>query len=129
MASTCSSDLIAKGCQCLTNPVDSGSQVCAYINRQNGLVSPCDAGCCVPRCNINLNFPSILQFKNEFRASTGTALPKGFGINLATSDEPTRQTGAWDYTPPDTRYQTVMERMMIPLLMLLIVFLAIASLA
>lgn len=127
--SYCSSDLIGKGCQCLSNPVDPGSQVCAYINRQNGLVSPCDSGCCVPRCNTNPDMPSILQFQNEFRASSGTALPPGFGVNLATSDEPTRAKGASDYEPPDTRYQTVWERMMIPLLMLLIVFLTIASLA
>jgi hypothetical protein len=126
---TCSSDLITKGCQCLSNPTDPGSQVCAYVNRQNGLVSPCDAGCCVPRCNINPTVPTILQFQNEFRASAGTTLPKGFGVNLATSDEPTRLSTSYDYTPPDTRYQTVWERMTLPLLMLVIVFLAIASLA
>lgn len=127
---TCSSDLITKGCQCLSNPTDPSSQVCAYINRQNGLVSPCDSGCCVPRCNINPDVPAILQFQNEFRASAGTTLPSGFGgPDLATSDEPTRVKGSSDYTPPDTRYQTVWERMMIPLLMLIIVFLAITSLA
>ena len=127
--STCSSDLVSKECQCLANPTDPGSQVCAYINRQNGLVSPCDTGCCVPRCNINLALPSILQFKNEFRASTGTALPSGFGVNLATSDEPTGIKDSSNYEPPDTRYQTVWERMIIPLLMLVIVFLALVSLA
>ena len=126
---TCSSDLITKGCQCLSNPIDPGSQVCAYINRQNGLVSPCDAGCCVPKCNINRDLPGILQFQNEFRASTGTALPPGFGINLATSDEPTRNKEETEYVEPDVRYQAVWERMIIPLLMLVIVFLAIASLA
>ena len=126
---TCSSDMITKGCQCLANPTDPGSQVCAYINRQNGLVSPCDSGCCVPRCKINPMIPSILQFQNEFRSSSGTALPKGFGVELATSDAPTQMKGSSDYTPPDTRYQSVWERMMIPLLMLLIVFLTIASLA
>ena len=127
--STCSSDLIAKGCQCLSNPIDPGSQVCAYINRQNGLVSPCDSGCCVPKCNINKDLPAVLQFKNEFRASTGTTLPTGFGINLVTSDQPTGIKGAADFTPEDPRYQAVWERMIIPLLMLVIVFLAIASLA
>jgi len=126
---TCSSDLITKGCQCLANPIDPGSQVCAYINRQNGLVSPCDAGCCVPQCTVNTELPSILQFQNEFRASTGTALPPGFGVNLVTSDEPTRNKEETEYVEPDTRYQTVWERMTIPLLMLVIVFLAIASLA
>lgn len=127
--STCSSDLITKGCQCLSNPIDPGSQVCAYINRQNGLVSPCDPGCCVPKCNINRDLPTILQFQNEFRASTGTALPPGFGVNLATSDEPTRNKEETEYVEPDVRYQAVWERMIIPLLMLVIVFLAIASLA
>jgi hypothetical protein len=126
---TCSSDLISKGCQCLSNPIEPGSQVCAYINRQNGLVSPCDAGCCVPKCNINQDLPSILQFQNEFRASSGTALPPGVGVNLATSDAPTRTKDATEYIEPVTRYQTVWERMIIPLLMLVIVFLAIASLA
>ena len=126
---TCSSDLITKGCQCLSNPIDPGSQVCAYINRQNGLVSPCDAGCCVPKCNINRDLPGILQFQNEFRASTGTALPPGFGVNLATSDEPTRNKEETIYVEPAGRYLTVWERMIIPLLMLVIVFLAIASLA
>ena len=127
--STCSSDLITKGCQCLSNPIDPGSQVCAYINRQNGLVAPCDAGCCVPKCNINRDLPTILQIQNEFRASTGTALPPGFGVNLATSDEPTRNKEETEYVEPDVRYQAVWERMIIPLLMLVIVFLAIASLA
>ena len=127
--STCSSDLIAKGCQCLANPIDPGSQVCAYINRQNGLVSPCDTGCCVPRCNINRDLPSILQFQNEFRKSTGTALPSGFGADLVTSDEPTRKKEETEYVEPDTRYQAVWERMIIPLMMLVIVFLAIASMA
>ena len=126
---TCSSDLISKGCQCLSNPIEPGSQVCAYINRQNGLVSPCDSGCCVPRCKINTMIPSILQFQNEFRASSGTALPPGVGVNLVTSDAPTRTKDATEYTEPVTRYQTVWERMIIPLLMLVIVFLAIASLA
>ena len=126
---TCSSDLITKGCQCLANPIEPESQVCAYINRQNGLVSPCDAGCCVPKCNINRELPTILQFQNEFRASTGTALPPGFGVNLVTSESPTVTKGATEYIEPDIRYQTVWERVIIPLLMLVIVFLAIASLA
>ena len=126
---TCSSDLIMKGCQCIADPVNSGSQVCAYTNRQNGLMSPCDAGCCVPRCNMNKESPTILQFQNEFRASSGTALPKGFGIDLMTSDAPTQMKGSADYTPPDTQYQSVWERMLIPILMLVIVVLAILSMA
>jgi hypothetical protein len=126
---TCSSDLIAKGCMCLSNPIAPGSQICGYINRQNGLVSPCDEGCCVPACTRPTAVPDILQYNNEFRASSGTALPAGFGINLVTSDQPTRVKDAYDYTEPEIRYQTVWERMLIPLFMLVIVFLAIISLA
>ena len=129
----CSSDLITKGCQCLANPIVPGSNVCAYINNQNGLVSPCDVGCCVPQCKdapSTSGTPSnILQFQNEFRASTGTSLPPGFGINLETSDRPTVMKGAYDFTPPDIHYQAVWERIAIPVLMLVIVVLAIMSLA
>jgi hypothetical protein len=46
-----------------------------------------------------------------------------------TSDEPTQKKEETEYVEPDTRYQAVWERMIIPLLMLVIVFLAIASLA
>lgn len=126
---TCSSDLITKGCMCLANPVSPNSQICGYINRQNGLVTPCDEGCCVPACKYLSYAPDILQPYNEFRPSTGTSLPPGFGSELATSDKPTNTKDASDYTEPETRYQTVWERMLIPLFMLVIVFLAIASLA
>lgn len=126
---TCSSDLITKGCMCLSNPVAPESQVCAYINQQNGLVTPCDAGCCVPACSIDSEVPNILQIQNELRPSAGTALPPGFGENLMTSDEPTRIKDASDYQSPDTIDQKVWERMVIPILMLVIVFLAVLSLA
>lgn len=126
---TCSSDLITKGCTCLSNPVAPESQVCAYINRQNGLVTPCDAGCCAPACNINRDAPDILQIQNELRPSAGTALPPGFGVNLPTSDEPTRIKDASDYQSPDTTDQKVWERMIIPILMLVIVLLAALSMA
>ena len=126
---TCSSDLIAKGCMCLSNPIAPGSQICGYINRQNGLVSPCDEGCCAPACKSISYIPNILQAYNEFRPSSGTGLPPGFGVDLVTSEQPTRVKDAYDYTEPEIRYQTVWERMLIPLLMLVIVFLAIISLA
>jgi hypothetical protein len=67
--------------------------------------------------------------QNELRPSAGTALPKGFGAELQTSDEPTRTKDASDYVPPDTTDQKVWERMVIPILMLVIVLLAALSLA
>jgi len=114
---------------CLSNPVAPESQVCAYINRQNGLVTPCDTGCCVPACSIRRDVPNILQVQNELRPSGGTALPPGFGVNLQTSDQPTRAKYESDYAPLDTVDQKVWERMIIPLLMLVIVLLAAFSLA
>lgn len=126
---TCSSDLITKGCMCLSNPVAPNSQLCAYVNRQNGLVTPCDEGCCVPACKYLEYAPNILQSYNEFRPSSGTALPAGFGVNLVQSDEPTQPKDAYDFTQPEIRTQAVWERMLVPLLMLVIVFLAIISMA
>lgn len=126
---TCGSDLIAKGCMCLSNPIAPESEICGYINRQNGLVTPCDEGCCVPACNHISNIPNILQAYNEFRPSSGTGLPPGFGVELVTSDQPTRVKDAYDYTEPEVHYQTVWQRMLIPLFMLVIVVLAILSMA
>jgi hypothetical protein len=73
--------------------------------------------------------PNILQSYNEFRPSSGTALPAGFGVNLVQSDNPTQTKDAYDFTQPEIRTQAVWERMLIPLLMLVIVFLAIISMA
>jgi hypothetical protein len=114
---------------CLANPISPATQVCAYINRQNGLVTACDSGCCTPSCSIDSSAPNILQTQNELRPSAGTELPEGFGAELQTSDEPTRTKYASDYVPPDTVDEKVWQRMIIPILMLVIVLLAINSLA
>ena len=126
---TCPASLLLKGCTCLSNPVAPESQVCAYINRQNGLVTPCDAGCCVPACTVDPNAPNILQVQNELRPSAGTELPPGFGADLVTSTEPTPTKGAADFQAAPNPSQTVGERMLIPLLMLVVVLLAVAVLA
>jgi len=126
---TCPASLLLKGCTCLSNPIAPDSQVCAYINRQNGLVTPCDNGCCVPACTSTPGVPNILQVQNELRPSSGTALPPGFGKSLATSDQPTPTKGASEFQVATSPSQTVWERMKIPLFALVIVFLSIVSLA
>ena len=132
---TCSSDLITKGCMCLSNPIAPESQVCAYINRQSGLVTPCDPGCCVPACLMSANAPNILQVQNELRPSAGTGLPVGFGSNLPISNLPSemqstpRFSGATSFTPPVDVNESVWQRMLVPLLMLVIVLLASIALA
>ena len=126
---TCPASLLLKGCECLSNPVAPESQVCAYINRENGLVTPCDMGCCVPACTTLAGAPNILQVQNELRPSAGTALPPGFGLTLATSDQPTPTKGASDFQVTAPPPQTIQQRMEIPLTMLAIALLAVVALA
>lgn len=126
---TCPAALINSGCTCLSNPVAPESQVCAYINRQSGLVAPCESGCCVPACTTDPDAPNILQIQNELRPSAGTALPPSFGVNLATSTEPTPTKGASEFRAEVAPSQTVWERIQVPLFMLVIVLLAVLSMA
>jgi hypothetical protein len=58
------------------------------VNRQNGIVYPCDIGCCTPICGTK---PGQEPRKDiEFRQTFGGTLPPGFNENLATSAEPTQ---------------------------------------
>ena len=88
---TCSSEFMGKGCMCLSDPVDPLVKICAYINYQNGLVRPCDPGCCGDECPTTGSFPKMNM---EYRRSAGTDLPEGYGKELATSDLPTETAGA-----------------------------------
>ncbi len=88
---TCKQEFLNKGCMCLANPLNPWKTVCGYINRENGLVFPCDEGCCVPRCDGPAFGP---RFDQEVRRSAGTELPPGFGENLEQSDEPTSACSA-----------------------------------
>jgi hypothetical protein len=87
---TCGQEFITKDCGCLADPMDPWSTVCGYVNRQNGLVYPCDPGCCNPVCT---NVGKSPKFGVEYRKSAGTTLPEGFNVNLATSDEPSPPAG------------------------------------
>ena len=88
---TCKQEFLNKGCMCLADPLDPWKTVCGFINRENGLVYPCDPGCCVPKCDGVAHGP---RFDQEVRRSTGTDLPPGFGDKLPQSDEPTAIKGA-----------------------------------
>lgn len=84
----CKQEFLNKGCMCLADPMDPWKTVCGYINRESGLVYPCDPGCCVPRCQGVASGP---RFDVEVRRSGGVTLPPGFGNpeNLPQSDHPT----------------------------------------
>lgn len=109
MSAQCASEFVNKYCTCLPDPVEAGSTICGYINRQNGLVYPCDVGCCQPAC-VN---PGRQPPQNvELRKSKGTTLPPGFNVNLAHSDRPSDIPGATPlaaptnfYTPPPSKAQ------------------------
>ena len=73
-------------CQCLPGP--SGT-FCGWVGRADGIVRPCDPGCCQPSCAGPA--PSDL---NQYQATTGVGLPPGFGLNLMTSEVAT--TRKWE---------------------------------
>jgi len=94
--SACDVKFIGKGCMCLADPRDPRATICGYINKQNGLVYPCDLGCCLPRCMGVGQEPPVKGA--ELRKSKGTALPDGFNVNLPQSDEGTAVKGATNPT-------------------------------
>jgi hypothetical protein len=102
MATTCNAKYILNDCTCLTNPLDYYSNICGYVNKQNGLVYPCDPGCCLNACEATL--PDIL-FKVETRPSAGVSLPQGYGYFIPQSDEPEYTQNATDIDTPTTSYQ------------------------
>lgn len=84
---SCSSQFVVKGCECLTDPMDPTNPICAYVSRDNGLVYPCDIGCCQPNCGTKLGHQPRMDV--EFRQTFGGTLPPGFNKNLETSGEGT----------------------------------------
>ena len=87
MSAVCGAQYIIKGCQCLTDPMDPRNPICAYVSRDNGLVYPCDPGCCQPNCGTKLGH--LPRMDIEFRKTFGGTLPPEFNKNLETSDEGT----------------------------------------
>lgn len=91
--SACSAKFALKFCDCLPDPIDPAATICGYVSKQNGLVTPCDVGCC-PKCPNQGNQPPE---KAELRK--GQTLPAGFGADLVQSDQPTGTKGASTFEP------------------------------
>jgi len=81
---TCSSEFVIKNCECLPDPMDPSDHVCGYVNIQNGLVYPCDPGCCKGKCNKAL---TGVRFKIE-PTQYSDILPPGFNINFPQPEAP-----------------------------------------
>ncbi len=77
-------------CMCLSDPMDPTTKICAYINRQNGLVYPCESRCCSPACNLTGQQP---RSDLAFTQTRGVTLPEEFGTALPTNDLPSPQSG------------------------------------
>lgn len=105
---TCSAEFITKDCMCLTDPMNDRSTVCGYINRQNGIIYPCDPGCCNPACQGTF---SRALANIEVRQANGTQLPSGFGNNLLQSNLGTEIPGASPFVegPPGTSNRKIWE--------------------
>lgn len=125
MSAQCSAEYVNAGCMCLTDPLDVTASICGYINKQNGLVYPCDLGCCVPQCH---NVGVMPVFGEDFRPSGGGALPPGFGVSLPQSDEPSSIKGAADFSNPQPPDQKVWQIFLVGFMFLVIVLLAILAL-
>ena len=69
-------------CQCLPGPTGT---FCGWVSRGDGIVHPCDPACCQPSCDGPA--PSS---QGEYKATYGTGVPPGFGLNLQTSDRASR---------------------------------------
>ena len=99
MASSCSSKYILKQCQCLADPMDVYSNVCAYISKTNGLLYPCDPGCCKFSCKNQ--DPNISR--QEVRPAAGATLPSGYGSNIPQSEQPSDFPGMSSFVDPQPR--------------------------
>ena len=95
-SSNCSVEFLTRYCQCLPDVTDPSQVICGYVNRENGLVYPCEPGCCAPTCGSKLG--PMPKLGLEFRPSAGV-LPPNFNVNLVTSDKPTETPGAADLPP------------------------------
>lgn len=94
---SCAASYILRDCTCLADPLNFYSNICGYVNKQYGLVYPCDSGCCAGKCE-NKN-PTT---RDGVRPSHGVDLPAGYGVNIPHSDEPSETRGAADISAPMT---------------------------
>lgn len=122
----CSVELLNSGCQCLTDPFDVSLTTCAYISKLDGLMYPCDSGCCLEQCTSTTPLPPRV----ELRPSAGVNLPDGFGNSLPISTEPSAIPGAAEISIPPPVVQTSKELYTSPLfwalvLLMLIMFLGV----
>ena len=103
---SCRGEYVSKNCECLPDPMDPYNYVCGYVNKQNGLVYPCDPGCCEGKCNQTV---SGVRFKID-PSQYSDNLPEGFNVNLPQSNSSSLPPGAADIPPlPTVNAVSVLE--------------------
>ena len=116
---SCNARYVLNDCQCLADPMDVYSTACGYVSKIDGLVYPCDPGCCGTKCdNKNTKITRV-----EVRPSAGVSLPTGYGLNLQQNEDPSDLPGASAFAPPiryDSGYK-VWQILLIALLPLILV--------
>jgi hypothetical protein len=94
---SCGAQYVLKDCTCLADPLNFYSNICGYVSKQNGLVYPCDPGCCLGMCE---NKDPVTRV--EVRPSAGIDLPAGYGSNIPQSNESSNLPGATPINTPTT---------------------------
>jgi len=120
----CDAKFALKFCDCLPDPRDPAATICGYVNKQNGLVYPCDVGCCA-KCPNQGTQPTQ---KVELRRSKGTTLPPGFGQNLLQSDLPTEPAGSAPFAGATAPTEDPFKVWQIFLVLFILLAFAVASL-
>jgi len=120
---TCRGEFVLKNCLCLPDEMDPSSKVCGYVNKQNGLVYPCDIGCCGGLCNKTV---AGVRFHIDPSQYSET-LPEGFNVNLPQSDKPSTIPGAapfMEVSAPVRPIMPVWELFIFPGFLLILILVA-----
>ena len=116
----CRGEFVLKQCMCLADEMDPSSKVCGYINKRNGLVYPCDPGCCGGLCNRSV---AGVRFHID-PSQYSEVLPEGFNENLPQSDLPSVVPASAPFVPVEPVSMPVWELFIFPGLLLFIIMLA-----
>lgn len=111
---SCRGEYVSKNCECLPDPMDPYSVVCGYVNIQNGLVYPCDPGCCGGKCNQTV---SGVRFRID-PSRYSDNLPGGFN-NLPLAD-----TAPPPPPPPERPPIPIWKILVLPVIVLISLILA-----
>lgn len=119
----CRGEFVLKQCMCLADEMDPYSKVCGYVNRQNGLVYPCDPGCCGGECTKSVRGVRFHIDPSQYSET----LPAGFNENLPQSDSTSVPDGETVLQPADeapVRIMPLWQLFIAPALLLILILIS-----